>query len=161
MIAALGTFPIAVFVYFNFAIVTAFRAVIGFRIKFRVGNVIVNILHHGENGVDVLIHIGNFHVADAAAGGNFLEFTFEREFVEDINIFSNIHVVAVGVVAFIRNVFDFAESSFVDGSEAIGQRFRRRAVKGEAQTRFFLPAIHSVAQRVHKRGLLQMCEICR
>ena len=79
-----------------------------------------------------------------------MEFRFETEFIKDADRFTYIHVIAVSVVAFIRNVFDFAEARTVNGRETIGQAFRRRTVQRKSQTGLFLPGIDRFAQTVHQ-----------
>ena len=79
-----------------------------------------------------------------------MEFRFETEFIKDADRFAYVHVVTIGVVTFIRNVFDFAETRAVNRRETVGQAFRRCAVQRESQTGLFLPGIDRFTQTAHQ-----------
>ena len=72
-VAALGAFPdqlvVLIFQDVDFAVITAALAVIAFRVQLRLHNMVINMLHHGQYGVNIILHIGHFHVADGSAGG--------------------------------------------------------------------------------------------
>ena len=70
-IAAVGAFPdeLAVLVLLNLdlPVVAAYLAVITLGIQLRVHDVIVNELHDGQNGFQVILHVGNLHVGDGSS----------------------------------------------------------------------------------------------
>ena len=79
-IAAVGTDPnqLAVFLLnLDFTVETAALAVVGLGVQLRVHDVVVDILHQLQNRVDVMLHIGNFHIADGTAGTQLLEVGFK------------------------------------------------------------------------------------
>ena len=71
---ATRTFPFIIFIEDNFPIKATFMAIIGFSIEFRIGNIVINVLNHGQNSFDVVGHIRNFRIGNATTSRTFLEF---------------------------------------------------------------------------------------
>ena len=55
---------------------------------------IIDKLHNRENCRDILLHIRNFHVADGSSWRKLLEFRFEFQLGECVNLLSNVNVIA-------------------------------------------------------------------
>ena len=71
-VAAIGTLPhkLAVrFLYLYFAVEAANLAVIAFRVKLRIHDVVVYELDYRKHRLDIVLHIGDFDVAYRAARG--------------------------------------------------------------------------------------------
>lgn len=98
---------------------------------------------------DIMGHIGDFGVADAAARRFVFKIGFEGEFIEDVDRFADVDVIAVGVVIFVCNVGNGAETSLIDLAETVGQVFSRRTVEGKADVRFLLPLLDMGVEVVH------------
>ena len=149
LVMAARAFPLVVIVEDDFAVKAAFVAVVELGIEFAVSNMVVNILDHGQDGRDIMRHIGDFGVADAAARRFVFEISFEGELVEDVDRFADVDVIAVGVVIFVSDVGNGAETSLIDLAEAVSQVFCRRTVEGKADIRFFLPLLDVGVEVVH------------
>jgi hypothetical protein len=121
----LRAFPFQIVVDLDFPIKTTYLAVVGFRIEFGVLDVVVDEPDHVFDGSGVLLHIGDLHIGDAAAGGNGLELGFKLELAECIDGFPYIHMIGIGIVALVGDVFDGTEPFLVDPGESIAQRFCR------------------------------------
>ncbi len=139
LVVAIRAFPFVVVIADDFTVEAADVAVIGFRIEFAVADVVVDETNHGEDRFDIVRHIRNLDVGNAAAGRDFLELRFETEFIEDIDGLAHVHVVAIRVVAFVRDVFDVAEAGAVEHAETVREGFGRCAVEGKAEAVFFSP----------------------
>ena len=79
-VAALGADPnqlAVVLTNLNFAVVATLLAEIGLGIQLRVHDVFVNELHQLQHRVDVLLHVGHFHIGNGATGRQLLELSLE------------------------------------------------------------------------------------
>ena len=88
-VPTLGAFPdqlAAVLDNFDFAVETAHLAVVALGVQFGVHDVIIDELHQRQHSRDVALHVGNFHIADGAAGGEVLKFRLEAELLESVNL---------------------------------------------------------------------------
>ena len=148
-IMAARTFPFVVVVEDDFAIETTFMAVIELGIEFAICDVVVDVLDHGQDSRDIVGHVGNFSIADAAACRFVFKVRFKRELIEDVDRFADVDMVTVSVIAFVGDVRNGAEAGLVDFAEEIGQVFCRRTVEGKADVRFFLPFLDMGIQIVH------------
>ena len=66
---------------------------IALRVEFRIHDIVVNVLHDGNDGGNIVLHVGNFYIGDGAAGRELLEFAFKFQFVKSIYSFSYINMV--------------------------------------------------------------------
>ena len=68
---AFGTFPDKLFILIlhntDFTVITAHLAEIAFGIQLCIHDMVINVLHHGQNRFNVILHVGNFHVTDGAS----------------------------------------------------------------------------------------------
>ena len=89
-VAALGAFPhqFAVVLHdLDLAIVAADLAVIGLGVQLRIHDVVVDELEHAYDRFQIVLHIGHFHIADGAAGGQLLELGLKLQLGKGIDVF--------------------------------------------------------------------------
>ena len=71
-VSAVGAFPdeLAVFVVDNLdlTVVSAYLAVIALGIELSIHDVLIDVLHYGNDSIDVVLKVGYLNVADSAAG---------------------------------------------------------------------------------------------
>ena len=94
-------------------------------------------------------HIRNLHIRNGTAGGNLLELTLKWEFAECINLLSDIHMIRVCIISFIRNIFDFAELLKINSCKTITKRFCRCTIETETDIRFVTPSVCSFFHMIH------------
>ena len=112
-IAALGADPnqlAVVFLHFDLTIEAAFLTVVALGVQLSVHNIVVDELHDLQHSVNILLHIGNFHIADSAAGGELLEFGLEAQLGEGIDLFGNVYMIGVGNVTLIGDTGNHTEA---------------------------------------------------
>ena len=100
-IAALRTYPnqlAIIFLNLNFTVIAALLAEVGFGIQLCVHNVLINELHQLQHGINVLLHIGHFHIGNSATGGQLLEVRLKAKLREGVNFFCYVHVIGIGDV---------------------------------------------------------------
>ena len=128
LVAALGADPhqlAVVLLNLDLAVKAADLAVVGLGVQFGVHDVVVDELHDFQNGVDVILHVGHFHVADGAAGGQLLEFRLEGQLSESVDLLGYVDMVGVGDIALVRDAGDQAEPLLQALGELVGGRFQR------------------------------------
>ena len=82
-VAAVGAFPdkLAVILHdTDFPVITTDLTVIRFRVQLGIHDVVVDEPHDREHSRDVVLHVGNFHIADCSARGKRLELRLKAEF---------------------------------------------------------------------------------
>ena len=113
-VAAVGALPneLAVCIVddLDLAVVSALLAEIALGVQLGVHDVIVNILHHGKDGVKVVLHIRHFDVGNCTAGRKLLEFTFKFQLGKRVDFFRYVHVIAVRDIILIRHARDHAKT---------------------------------------------------
>ena len=112
-IAALGADPNQLAVILldtDFAVIAAALAVVRLGVQLRIHDVVIDILHQLQNRIDVLLHIGYFHVADGATGAQVLELGLKGQLGESINFLRNMDMVGIGDVILVRDAGDDAEA---------------------------------------------------
>ena len=124
-----GALPLIVVVDYDFSVVAAYVAVVRLCVEFGVKYVVVNELDYVFKRFEIVAHIGNFDIAYHTAGGYRLKLTFKSEFGESVYFFPHVHMVGIGVIAFVGDVLYFAEARSVNPRKAIAQRLRGRAVQ--------------------------------
>ena len=133
----------------NLAIVAAYLAVVGLGIQLGVHDVFIDELHHFQNGIDVVLHIGHFYIADGSAGGQLLELRLEAQLGKGIDVLGHMDMVGVCNVALVRNAGDHAETLLQALGELIGGGFQRGAIEGEIDVLLLLPAGAGIVHILH------------
>ena len=75
VIATLGTYPFQLTIPvldLDLTIETADLAVVGLGVQLRIDDVVVNELHQLQNCINVLLHVGHFHIGNCTAGRQML-----------------------------------------------------------------------------------------
>ena len=132
-VSAVGAFPDELSVLIaddlDLSVISAYLAVIALGIKLCVHDIFIDVLHHGNDRIDVVLKVGNLDIADGSAGGQRLELGFELELFEGVDILGNVYVIGVGDVALIGNAGDDAESLLQAFCELVGGGLKRSSVK--------------------------------
>ena len=114
LISAIRTFPDQfprfVFLDQNLAAISAAFTIITLCIQLCIHNIIVNELHNGKHCRNIILHIRNFHVADCSTRRQFLEISLEFQFIECVDFFCHMHMVAVCNIVFICNSLNDAKT---------------------------------------------------
>ena len=124
-------------------------AIIQFRIEFAVADMVINVFNHRQNSRNIMSHVRYFGITDATACGLVFKLRFKGKFIEYINRFAYIYMVAVRIVTLIGNIFNITEAGTVLLAEAMGQAFCRCTVQGKADIRFFTPLFNMFVQIIH------------
>ena len=151
-VAALGADPhqlAVVLLDLDLTVIAADLAVVGLGVQLGVHDVVVNELHHFQHRVDVILHVGNFHITDSAAGGQLLELCLEAQLGERVDGLGHMDVVGVGDVALVRNAGDQAEALLQALGELVGGGFQRCSVQGIVDILRRLPLKALVVHLLH------------
>ena len=152
-VVALGALPdgVALLVVhdLDLTIEAALMAVVALGVELCVHDVVVDKLHHGLDGFRVVGHVGDLHIGDLAAAGDGLELGLKRQLVEGVDGLPHVDMIAVGVVALVRDIGHLTELLLVDLGEPVAQALGGSAVQGEAQPGLFLPPVAGGPQVLH------------
>lgn len=153
VVAAVRAFPdqlvVLVFNNLNLAGVAAFLAVVGFGVQLGVEDCVVDVTHQRDDRIEVVVHIGHFHVGNRTARGQLLEFGFQFQLGEGIDFFGYVHVIGVGDVGLVRNARDDAEAFLQFLRKLVGRGFQRCAIEGEVHVFLGFPALAVGIQAFH------------
>ena len=94
----------------DFSIIAALLTQVELGVEFRVQDGIVDVMKQSHHSVDVVLHVRHFYVAYCAARRELLELSLFGQFVECVDFFAHIDVVAVGDVVVIGHLLDDAEA---------------------------------------------------
>ena len=144
-----GALPLEVLIDFNLPVVAAALAVVALGVELGVLDVVIDEPHDVLQRFQVVAHIGDLHVGDAAAGGDFLELRLKGELIKGVNVFPHVHVIAIGIISLIRHVWYRSEALLVDAGEAVTQGLGGGSVEGKADIGLRLPVVAGLAQPVH------------
>ena len=142
---------------FDLAVKAAFLAVVTLGVQLGVHDVIVDELHHFQHRVDIVLHVGNFHIADGTAGGELLEIRLKLQLGESIDLLSNVYMIRVGNVALIRNTGNLAKPLLQALGKLVGGGFQRRAVEGEVDVVLCLPCGAGIIHVLHDLQSKGLC----
>lgn len=67
LVATLRTFPFALVVYNNLAVIATNVTVVGFGVKLSILNVIIYVSYHLSQGVQIVSHVRNLNVGDSTS----------------------------------------------------------------------------------------------
>ena len=108
-VAALGAFPhqlAALFYDLDLTIIAAHLAIVALGVQLSIHDVFIDELDHIHGGIQIVLHIGHFHIADGAAGAQLLELALKSQLGKGINMLAHMHMVAVGDIVFIGDAGD-------------------------------------------------------
>ena len=151
-VAALGALPdqLAIFLSnLDLTVPAADLAIVALGVQLGVDDVVVDELHYFQNGGDIVLHVGDFHVADGAAGGEVLELGFEFQLVKGVDILCHMDMVGVRDIALVGDAVDDAEAVLQALGELIGGGLQGRAVEGVVDVLSLLPLLALVVHFLH------------
>ena len=93
LIVANGALPLAFIVDDDLSIKPAHLAVVALGVELGVLDVVIDEPHHILQRLQVVAHIGDLHVGDAAAAGNLLELALKHELGEGVDVLDRKSVV--------------------------------------------------------------------
>lgn len=108
-ISALGADPnqlSVIFADFDLTIEATCLTVVALGVQFRIHDMIIDILHDFQNGINILLHIGYFHITDGTAGAKLLEFRFKGQLREGVNFFAHMDMVRISDVTLVCDTRD-------------------------------------------------------
>jgi len=160
-VAAVGALPdeLAVILHdLDLTVVATALAVVRLGVELGVHDVVVDVLHDADDGLEVVLHVGNLDVGDGTARGEALELALELELGECVDVLRHVDVVAVGDVALVRDARYDAESALKRFGELVGRGLEGRAVEGVVDVLGGLPLGALVVHALHdgkceRRGL--------
>ena len=71
IVAALGAYPYELVISLldlDLTVISAYLAVVGLGIELGIHDVVVDVLHNGNDSIDIVLKIGNLNVADGSSG---------------------------------------------------------------------------------------------
>ena len=140
-VVAVGTLPLAIIIDDDFAIKTAYLAVVAFGVELGILDVVVDKLYDFLQSFQILVHVGDLRIGDAAATGDGLELIFKYQLGKSINVLPYIHMVAVGVIPLVCHIGDVAKTLPIDSSKPVAQAFGRGSIEGKANVGGCFPVI--------------------
>ena len=141
--------PLEVVVDDDLPVVAAALTVVALGVELGVLDVVVDKLHDLLQSLQVVAHVGDLHIGDAAAGGDLLELALEGELIKGVDVLPHVHVITIGIISLVRYIGDRAEALLVDAGEAVAQALGGGAVEGEADVGLLLPVVAGLAQTGH------------
>ena len=151
-VAALGAFPHQLAVVLDdldLAVVAAALAVVGLGVQLGVHDVVVDELQHAHDRLEVVLHIGDFHIADGTARRQLLELALKLQLGEGVDVLGDMDVVAVGDIVLIGNAGHDAKPLLQALGELVGGGFQRGAVEGVVHVLGLLPLVALVVHVLH------------
>ena len=151
-VVAVGALPhqLAVVLHdLDLAVKAADLTVIALGVQLGIHDVVVNELHQTEHCGEVVLHIGDLHIADGAAGGEGLELGLEGQLGEGVDLLGDMDVVGVGDIALVGDILNDAEPLLQALGEAVGGGLQRGAVEGEVDVALRLPLGAGVVHMLH------------
>ena len=100
---------------------------------------IINMPHNGQHGIDIILHIGHFHIADSAAGRQLLELSLKGKLIKGIDGLGYMNVVTVGNIIFVGNTRNDSKPGLKAFGELIGSGLQGSSVKAESNVGFLRP----------------------
>ena len=158
-VVALGALPnqLAVLLYnADLTVVAAHLAVVALGVQLGVHDVLVDELHHLDNSLKVILHVGYFHVADGTARGQALELALEFQLGKGVDLLGHVDVVGVGDIVAVGDAGHHAKTLLQALGKLVGGGFQRGAVQAEVDVMLFFPlgaGIVHVLHHVQRKGL--------
>ena len=93
LIVALGTLPLYVLVDLYLSVIAAYMAVIRFRVKLAVLDIVIDKADQFFHGLRIIPEIGNLHIGDGPSQGFILELALKGKFGKGVNRLPHVHMV--------------------------------------------------------------------
>ena len=151
-VVALGALPnqLAVLLHdADLAVVAAHLAVVALGVQLSVHDVLVDELHHLDDSLKVILHVGHFHVADGTARGQALELALELQLGESVDRLGHMDVVGVGDIVAVGDTGHQAEALLQALGKLVGGGFQRRAVQAEIDVVLLFPLGAGIVHMLH------------
>ena len=151
-VVALGALPnqLAVLLHdADLAVVAAHLAVVALGVQFSVHDVLVDELHHLDDSLKVILHVGHFHVADGTARGQALELALELQLGESVDRLGHMDVVGVGDIVAVGDTGHQAEALLQALGKLVGGGLQRRAVQAEIDVVLLFPLGAGIVHVLH------------
>ena len=151
-VAAVGALPHQLTVVLDnadLAVVATHLAVVALGVELGIHDVVVDVLHHANDSLKVVLHVRNLDVGDGTARRKLLEHTLELKLIEGIDLLGHVDVVAVGDVALVRHARDDAKTTLQALGELVGRRLKRGTVQREVNIAFGLPLGALIVHTLH------------
>ena len=133
-VATIGAFPnkFSGFVFddFDFAGIAAILTKVALGVELRVDDRVVDMFHDCKNRRDVILHVRNFNIAHGSARRKLLELSFLGQFIEGVDLFTDIDVIRIGDVVMVGDPGDDAETLLEALGEFVGCGFQRSTIDG-------------------------------
>ena len=123
----------------NFSGIAALLAVIAFCVQLRIHDIIINILHYGQHRLQIVLHVGHFHIADRTARGERLKLCLKFQLFKSVDFLRHMHMVAVRDIVLVRHAGDNTEPFLQCLREFIGGGLQWRSVQAEINIGFLFP----------------------
>lgn len=140
---------IALFDDLDFAIPATDLTIVAFGIEFCIDDVLIDKLDDTKNSGEVVLHIGDFDIADGTTGRERLKFGLELELVESVDFLRDMNMVAIGDVVLVGDARDNAKASLKGLCELVGGRFQRSAIQAEIDVAGSLPSLTGIVEPCH------------
>ena len=85
----------------DLAVEAAALAVVRLGVQFCIDDVIIDKLHQVQNRINVLLHIGHFHIGNGTAGRQGLELSLEAQLGKGIDMLADMDMIGIGDVILI------------------------------------------------------------
>ena len=151
-VAAVGALPdeLAVHLFnLDLTVEAAYLAEVRFCVELCVHDVVVDELHHANDGLEVVLHVGHLDVGDGSAGGEVLERALKLQLGEGVDLLGHVDVVAVCDVALVGDAGDDAEATLQAFGDLVGHGLDGRAVDGVVDVFRGLPLGAAVVHVLH------------
>ena len=110
---------------------------------------IVDELHNPKNSLKVILHIGNLNVRNGSTRRKTLKLRLKLQFLERVDLFCYMHVIAVGDIALIRDTGNDTKTTLESLGKLIGCRLKRCAIDRVIDILGSLPFVALVVHVLH------------
>ena len=152
-VVAVWTLPnkFAVIIFYNhyLAIIATNLTVVRLSVKFGVHNVVVDKLDNLKNGLNVVLHIWHFNIANSTTSRECLELTFKLKLIKRINRLCYVYMIAVCNIVFIGNSSNNTKPLLKALSKLVSCAFKWSTIDRETNVSLCLPLISGIVHSLH------------
>ena len=127
----------------------ALVALVDWRVGPVIRHVLIAVIPHVFQRLQVVLNVRVLAVADEAAAGDRWIRCFKVDLVVRVHLFLHVEVEAVGVIPFVGHAFHNPELGGVQTAEAVAQVLARGAVEAKPVAGFLFPLVNRVAQALN------------